>query len=164
MKLLVPVLPSERFYDAVVKAADLISQRGGVIHFLFTASRPPQEALEADGSNTESASEVDMVVDDDAESDSVERWRQQQVEGLEDARQLLFERGVEERSIDYHFADDGVSSAQAIADEAAAGGYDAVVLAGGYLIELPGVDGSEPSEITHAVQELGGDGVRLVIA
>src|SRR5687767_13312121 len=41
LKLLIPVLPSERFYDSVVAAGDLIAREGGTITFLFTKLRPP---------------------------------------------------------------------------------------------------------------------------
>ena len=63
-KLLLPVFPSERFYDAVVAAADLVSQEGGLITFLFTEVRPPEDALSDDPDGTPSALEVSRDADE----------------------------------------------------------------------------------------------------
>src|SRR5207302_9589596 len=41
-KILVPVFPSEWFYDAVIRAADVVSHEGGLITFAFCRVRPPE--------------------------------------------------------------------------------------------------------------------------
>ena len=40
-KILVPVFPSERFYDSVVRAGDIVANEGGLITFVFCRVRPP---------------------------------------------------------------------------------------------------------------------------
>jgi hypothetical protein len=164
-KLLVPVLPSERFYDAVVAAGDIVSTEGGLITFLFTEVRPSAEAYADDPDGR--PSDLDMAADSgEHDGRELEEWRAQQIAGLEDARQILYERGVGDDRIDYAFADfaDHESGAQAIADEAAAGAYDLVVLAKGYFEDEVIDEGSEPAEITDAIQsELRDEGVRVIV-
>ena len=41
-KILVPVFPSEWFYDACVRAADIVATEGGLITFAFCRVRPPE--------------------------------------------------------------------------------------------------------------------------
>jgi hypothetical protein len=164
-KVLIPVLPSERFYDAVVAAADVIAVEGGLATFLFTEVRPPEEEYEsgADGR----PSDLD-VASDSGEHDGrdIERWREQQVAALEDARQILYERGIEDDRIDYLFADyaDHESAAQAIADEAAAGAHDLVVLSRGCFEDEVTEAGSEMREIPEAIRAAVGDEVRVLVA
>ena len=154
-KVLLPVFPSERFYDAVVAAADLVAAEGGVITFLFTEVRPPQKVIEDDFDGHPTDAAVTEEVGDHDARDLIE-WQEAQVAGLADARQLLYERGVTDAHINHLFADeaDTESTAQAIADEAAAGSYDLVVLARGYFIDEVSDAGSEPAEIAEAVQAL----------
>ena len=47
-KILLPVFPSDRFYDAVVRAGDIVALEGGLIVFAFTRVRPSPEVYEAD--------------------------------------------------------------------------------------------------------------------
>ena len=162
-KLLVPVLPSDRFYDAVVAAGDLVAAEGGLITFLFTDVRPPDDASDnGDGH----PSELDATLQgDDVDSAELEKWRSAQVSGLEDARQILYDRGVNDDHIDYLFADyaDTESAAQAIADEAAAGAYDLVVLARGYIEEEVTDQGSDATEILDTIRKEIGDEVRVMV-
>ena len=155
-KVLVPVYPCESFYDAVVAAGDLIAAEGGMITFLFTETRPPESVYEADADGH--PSEIDVSEDaSGCDAEDMERWHVQQVEALGDARTLLGERGIGEAHIDYVFADqaDHESAAQAIADEAAAGAYDLVVLARAYFSDEVDDGFSPPGEVAGAVQQLG---------
>ena len=75
-KVLVPVLPSERFYDAVVAAADLIRQEGGgLIVFLFTQTRRPVEDSDDDASDRADLLETEEDLDGGASVGELERWR-----------------------------------------------------------------------------------------
>jgi hypothetical protein len=163
-KILLPVFPSERFYEAVVRAADIVADEGGLITFAFTRVRPtPDSYDDGDGRPTQ----LDVTTDaGDFDPAEYEKWRDYQISALEDARRLLYERGVKDSQIDYLFADeaDTEGTAQAIADEAAAGAYDVVLLSRGYFendVKDPSND-SSPEEIATAVQEL--DGPTLLIA
>ncbi len=71
---------------------------------------------------------------------------------------------MSDAQIDYLFADeaDDEGAAQAIADEAAAGAYDLVVLSRGYFENEVNDGESSPQEVAAAVQEL--DGPRLIVA
>jgi hypothetical protein len=164
-KMLVPVFPSDRFYEAVVRAADIINDEGGLIVFVFTKIRPSPDAYAADGDGR--PSELDMSMDaGDVDVEDIDKWRDQQIAGLEEARQLLFDRGVRESQIEYVFADDADTegTAQAIADEAAAGAYDMVILSHGYFeneVNEPGEDNT-PQDVARAVAEL--DGPSLIVA
>src|SRR5262245_55331812 len=100
-KVLVPVFPSDTFYDAVIRASDILVDEGGLIVFAFTKIRPTPDVYDAEASG--SASAVDIEVDaGDLPAEDVEHWKQAQVAGLEDARQLLYDRGIREAQIDYH--------------------------------------------------------------
>lgn len=164
-KILLPVFPSDRFYEAVVRAGDIIAQEGGLITFAFTQVRPDQQSYEDTGDGQ--PDELDVAVDvGDYDARDLEGWRQKQVAGLDDARRLLYERGVGDHQMDYLFADeaDTEGTAQAIADEAAAGAYDMVILARGYFeneVNEPGED-STPQELATAVQDL--EGPLLIVA
>lgn len=158
-----PVFPSERFYDAVVAAGDLVAGEGGLVTFLFTELRPPEASYFEDADGHPSAVDVSEDVADAVPAD-LEAWRERQVAALEEARALLAERGVSEDRIDYAFADeaDHESTAQAIADEAAAGAYDLVVLSRGYFSDEVDDAGSPAADVAEAVQSLGGD-VRVLV-
>ena len=67
------------------------------------------------------------------------------------------DRGVGDGQIDYLFADEAEheGGAQAIADEAAAGAYDMVVLSHGYFDDDVIEEESTPQEVAAAVQEIG---------
>ena len=162
-KLLVPVFPSDRFYEAVVLAGDIVADEGGLVAFAFTKTRPSPRVFEDDEDGQPSLLDI-AYTGDELDPADVEKWREEQVAALEDARQLLYQRGVGDAQIDYLFLDiaDGEGAAQAIADEAAAGAYDLVVLARGYFEnEVPNED-STPQDVARAVQDL--DGPRLVVA
>jgi len=164
-KILVPVFPSDRFYEAVVRAADIVADEGGMLVFAFTRIRPTQEDYEVDGDGR--PGELDVAVDSgDVDGAQLDRWRQAQIAGLEEARQLCRDRGVGDGQIDYLFADeaDGEGTAQAIADEAAAGAFDMVVLSKGYFendVEDPTQDGT-PQEVAEAIADL--EGPTLIVA
>lgn len=165
-KLLVPVFPSERFYEAVVRAGDIVGDEGsGLITFCFTRVRPTPDTYTADGDGR--PGELDVSPDaGDYDAQDLERWRAGQISGLEEARQLLYDRGVHDGQIDYRFADeaDTEGTAQAIADEAAAGAYDMVVLSRGYFendVQDPAAD-ARPEDIATAIQEL--EGPLLIVA
>ena len=152
-RVLVPVLPSDRFYEAVVAAADLIAAEGGILTFLFTTVRPPPDEAET---------EI-PVVPDPADATVIDAWQDQMVAALDDARDLLYERGVEDSQVNYLFADYESTAAQSIADEAAAGAYDLVVVAKGYFIYLPDQPGEAPTDLAAALNSLRDDGVRLLV-
>lgn len=163
LKLLVPVIPSDRFYDAVVAAGDLLSREGGTMTFLFTALRPPPgwEEMEDVGFQTDMEADADLV---DEPDEIVDAWQAQMRASLNDAYDLLRERGVADDQVNVLFADSEAPPAQSIADEAAAGGYDIVVLSKGEMIEMPDTPGpNDPREIAKAVRELADDGVRLLV-
>lgn len=159
-RVLVPVMPSERFYDAVVAAADLVASEGGIITFLFTNVRPSPAAVEAHPSQTESEVEMTPDVGDEEE---VEAWQDDMVQALADARDLLYERGIEDEQVNYLFGSDEESPARVIADEAASGAYDLVVLARGYFVQLPDLPGAGSVDVASAVQELADEGVQLLV-
>ena len=155
-KVLVPVLPTDRFYDAVVAAGSLLNaDHGGLVVFLFTEVRPPEMEFEKDGSGRPDLLSVENDVDDEPDPSELEHWRQQQIAGLEDARQLLRERGIDDRNVEYAFADFGLPRAEAIAEEASAGGYDAVILPSGYVRAAAATDEQPPDEMTRELRELG---------
>ncbi len=160
-RILVPVLPSERFYDAVVAAADIVAEEGGLITFLFTTTRPPP--LSEEKAESQHESELEVSPERDADAEELDRWRELMVSALADARSLLADRGVGEEQIDYVFGDYELPPAESIAEEAAAGAYDLVVLARGYFVSLPENTGEEPRDIAAAVEELADDGVRLLV-
>lgn len=163
LRILVPVVPSERFYDAVVAAGDTLAREGGTITFLFTTLRPPPlwEEQEDVGNQTELEPDADLQGDAD---DTTESWQAQMREGLADALDLLRERGIGDEQVNVIFTDTDAPPAQAIADEAAAGAYDLVVLSRGEMIEMPDdAGGHGPRAIAEAVQELADDGVKLLV-
>jgi hypothetical protein len=162
-KILLPVFPTEWFYDAVVRAGDVLADEGGLVTFAFTKVRPSPEAYADDPDGR--PGELDIAVDSgDFDARDLEIWRQQQIAGLDEARGLLYERGVGDHQIDYLFADeaDAEGAAQAIADEAAAGAYDMVVLSRGYFHEAVEEEASTPEEVAQAVAEV--EGVRLIVS
>jgi nucleotide-binding universal stress UspA family protein len=161
-KILVPVVPSERFYDAVVAAGDLIASEGGTISFVFTTVRPPPMWSEKRGAQHDSEAELEAV-DLVEEDETVDAWRDEMLSQMDEARDLLYERGLSDEQLNYIFTDYGEPPAQAIADEAAAGAYDLVVLSRGEFLELPDGPGN-PVDIAAAVQELAGDGVKLLVS
>lgn len=161
-KILVPVFPTEWFYDAVVRAGDIVAQEGGVITFAFCRVRPPEGAYfdDADGR----PAELDVSTNSgDFDGKDLEAWREMQIAGLEEARQLLYQRGVSDAQVDYVFADeaDHEGGAQAIADEAAAGAYDMVILSHGYFTDEVIEEDSTPQEVAAAVQDV--EDVALVV-
>jgi hypothetical protein len=156
-KILVPVLPSDRFYDAVVAAAgQLTTDGGGLIVFLFTDVPAPPLAYEKDASGRADLEKIEEELDDDVDVDALDSWREQAVQGLDEARQLLRDRGVPESNVDYAFADYAVPRAEAIAEEAAAGGYDAVILPAGFIVTADEeIEEQPPAEIAEALREMG---------
>jgi hypothetical protein len=161
-KILVPVFPSEWFYDACVRAADVVAQEGGLITFAFCRVRPPESAYNDDGDGR--PGELDVSTNaGDYDGKDLEAWREKQIAALEEARVLLYQRGVGDGQIDYIFADeaDHEGGAQAIADEAAAGAYDMVVLSHGYFDDDVHEEESSPQEVAAAIQEI--DDVSLVV-
>jgi hypothetical protein len=161
-KILVPVFPSEWFYDAVIRAADVVSTEGGLITFAFCRVRPPDEVYADDSDGR--PGELDISTNSrDFDGKDLEMWREKQIAALDDARQLLYQRGVGDGQIDYLFADEAEheGGAQAIADEAAAGAYDMVVLSHGYFDDEVIEEESTPQEVAAAIQEL--EEVSLVV-
>lgn len=152
-RILVPVLPSERFYEAVVAAGDLIAAEGGIFTFLFTTVRPPPQDVDTEA----------VITPDPADATVIDAWQDQMVAALDDARDLLYERGIEDSQLNYLFADYETTPAQSIADEAAAGAYDLVVIARGYFVYLPDQPGESPTDLVEAVNSLRDDGVRLLV-
>jgi hypothetical protein len=161
-KILVPVFPSEWFYDAVIRAADIVALEGGLITFAFCRVRPP-DALYADDPDGR-PDELDVSINaGDFDARDLEEWRGRQIAGLDEARWLLYNRGVGDGQINYVFADEAEheGGAQAIADEAAAGAYDMVILSHGYFDDEVVEEDSTPTEVAEAVQQL--DEVRLLV-
>jgi hypothetical protein len=164
LKLLVPVLPSERFYDAVVAAGDLLASEGGTITFFFTKIRPPPFWEEKEDVGYEAEMEPDVALARDDREDTVEAWQDQMAAGLDEARDLLRERGVRDDQVTTLFGDMDASPAQAIADEAAAGAYDMVILPKQAIAAMPGeLAGGAPTDIADAVKDLADDGVKLMV-
>jgi hypothetical protein len=162
-KVLVPVLPSERFYDAVVAAADLIAAEGGTLTFLFTRVRPPSQTYDSYESQTESEVDVEIEVDDGVDAETLDEWETTMTKALDDARDLCYERGVGDERIDVLFADSHVLAAINIAQEAAAGAYDTVVLARSYFAALPELVGEDAPSVAVEVLQLAEDGVQLLV-
>ncbi len=154
-KILVPVFPSEWFYDAVVRAADIVAREGGLITFAFCRVRPPESVYLDDVDGRPGELEISTNAGD-FDGKDLEAWREQQIAALDEARQLLQQRGVSEAHIDYLFADEAEheGGAQAIADEAAAGAYDIVLLSHGYFDDEVLEENSTPEEVASAVQQL----------
>jgi hypothetical protein len=161
-KILVPVFPSEWFYDACIRAADIVAEEGGLITFAFCRVRPPESAYDDDPDGR--PGEIDVSTNArDFDGKDLEMWREKQIAALEEARQLLYQRGVGDGVINYLFADEAEheGGAQAIADEAAAGAYDMVILSHGYFDDEVIEEESTPQEVAAAVQEIGE--VQLVV-
>ena len=99
----------------------------------------------------------------DFDGRDLEAWRDKQIAALDDARWLLYNRGITDASIDYVFADeaDHEGGAQAIADEAAADAYDMVILSHGYFDDEVVTEDSTPEEVAQAIQQL--DDVHLIV-
>ncbi len=155
-KILVPVFPSEWFYDACIRAADIVAQEGGLITFAFCRVRPPADVYNDDPDGR--PGELDVSTNaGDFDGKDLESWRQAHIAALEEARQLLYQRGVGDGQIDYLFADEAehAGGAQAIADEAAAGAYDLVILSHGYFEDEVIEEESTPQEVAAAIQEIG---------
>src|SRR4051812_11104220 len=92
-KILVPVFPSEWFYDACVRAADIVALEGGLITFAFCRVRPPESAYDNDADGR--PGEIDISTNaGDFDGKDLEAWREKQIAALEEARQLLYQRGV----------------------------------------------------------------------
>jgi len=155
-KVLVPVFPSEWFYDAVIGAAEIVAREGGIITFAFCRVRPPAEVYDDDVDGRPDALEVSTNARN-FDGFDLEHWREKQIAGLEDARHLLYQRGIGDAQIDYLFADEAEheGGAQAIADEAAAGAYDMVILSHGYFDDEVREEESTPQEVAAAIQEVG---------
>ncbi len=161
-KILVPVYPSERFYDSVVRAGDIVGSEGGLITFVFCRVRPPEQVYDDDADG--SPDELDVSPNaGDFDGKDLEAWRDGQIAGLEEARSLLYARNVVDGQIDYLFADeaDSEGGAQAIADEAAAGAYDMVILSKGYFADQVNEEDSTPEEVAEAIQAV--EGIALVV-
>jgi nucleotide-binding universal stress UspA family protein len=161
-KILVPVFPSEWFYDAVIRAGDIVAHEGGLLTFAFCRVRPPDQVYADEADGRPEALDVSTNAGD-FDGRDLEKWREQQIAALEEARTLLYDRGVTDAQIDYLFADQAEheGGAQAIADEAAAGAYDMVVLSHGYFDDEVKEEESTPEEVAAAVQSL--DEVQLVV-
>ena len=161
-KILVPVFPSEWFYDAVIRAGDIIANEGGLMTFAFCRVRPPDQVYADEPDGRPDALDVSTNAGD-FDGRDLEKWREQQIAALDEARQLLYQRGVSDAQIDYLFADEAEheGGAQAIADEAAAGAYDMVVLSRGYFDDEVKEEESTPQEVAEAVQSL--DEVQLLV-
>jgi hypothetical protein len=162
-KILLPVFPSDRFYESVVRAADILTDEGGVVTFAFTKLRPSPDAYDEDPDGQ--PTQLDVAVESgELDGKDIQRFRELQIAGLEDARQLLYERGAGDHQIDYLFLDeaDDEGAAQAIAGEAAAGAYDVVILSRGYFENEVDNEGETPEEVARAIQEL--EGPRLIVA
>jgi len=161
-KILVPVFPSERFYDSVVRAGDIVGSEGGLITFVFCRVRPPAQVYDDDADG--SPDELDVSTNaGDFDGKDLEQWREGQIAALEEARSLLYARNVVDGQIDYLFADeaDSEGGAQAIADEAAAGAYDMVILSKGYFEDQVNEEDSTPEEVAEAIQAV--EGIALVV-
>lgn len=152
-------MPSEGFFGAVVAAGDLLATEGGTITFLFTKVRPPEGEIEKSEDQKKGFAEIAP----DPDPDDIDRWRQHMTDALRDARDLLYERGLSDDQINVTFADYETPPSQAVADEAAAGAYDLVVLSRDTFIDLPAMPGDSGEDIARAVQELEDDGVRLLV-
>jgi nucleotide-binding universal stress UspA family protein len=161
-KILVPVFPSEWFYDAVLRAGDIIASEGGLLTFAFCRVRPPAGVYDDEPDGRPDALDISTNAGD-YDGRDLEAWREKQIAALEEARQLLYQRGVSDAQIDYLFADEAEheGGAQAIADEAAAGAYDMVVLSRGYFDDEVKEEESTPQEVAEAVQSL--DEVQLLV-
>ena len=155
-KILVPVFPSEWFYDTCIRAADIVAHEGGLITFAFCRVRPPESAYSDDPDGRPDELDVSLNAGD-FDGKDLEKWREGHIAALEEARQLCAQRGVRESQIDYLFADeaDHEGGAQALADEAAAGAYDMVVLSHGYFDDEVNEEESTPQEVAAAIQEIG---------
>ncbi len=161
LKILLPVLPSDRFYEAVVGAGDVLAREGGSITFLFPTVRPPPRVY--DGSSSQTESELDVPPEGAYDAD-LDEWKDGMVSALEDARQLLYERGIAEDQLNYLFSDhEEQAMAQGIADEAAAGGFDLVVLSRGEFVQLPDLAQWSPRDIAAALRQWEEDGVKLLV-
>lgn len=133
MNVLVPVIPDDSFYDAVVAAGSVVAQQGGSITFLFLHTQPPDDLLEdQEGGPTH----WDEKVLEEASAGEIESWQEQQIAALTEARELLEERGVSEDAILYRFVEEEVSADISISEEIARGAYDMIVLPEGAPLEL----------------------------
>jgi hypothetical protein len=155
-KILVPVFPTEWFYDAVIRAADIVASEGGLMTFAFCRVRPPDQVYGNDSDGRPGELDISTNAGDFDDKD-LEMWREKQIAGLEEARQLCYQRGVSDAHINYIFADEAEheGGAQAIADEAAAGAYDMVILSHGYFDDDVKEEESTPQEVAQAIQEIG---------
>jgi hypothetical protein len=155
-KILVPVFPSEWFYDACVRAADIVGHEGGLITFAFCRVRPPESVYSNDPDGRPGDLDISTNAGD-FDGKDLEEWREKHIAALEEARVLLYQRGVSDGQIDYLFADEAEheGGAQAIADEAAAGAYDMVILSHGYFDDEVLEEESTPQEVAETIQAVG---------
>ena len=164
-KILVPVFPSERFYEAVVRAADIVADEGGLITFAFTRVRPTPEASTAT-TQTAAPAMLDITVDagELRRRGSRAVARDSRSPRLEEARRCSTSAasatGRSTTCSPTRPTHEG--AAQAIADEAAAGAYDLVVLSRGYFEDEVNEEDSTPADVAAAVQAL--EGPRLIVA
>jgi hypothetical protein len=117
--------------------------------------RPPDRLYAEDPDGR--PDELDVSINaGDYDGRDLEEWREKQIAALDEARWLLYNRGIGDGQINYVFADaaDHEGGAQAIADEAAAGAYDLVVLSRGYFDDEVVEEDSTPKEVAEAVQQL----------
>jgi hypothetical protein len=83
-KILVPVFPSEWFYDAVIRAADVVNHEGGLITFAFCRVRPPEDVYAEDPDGR--PDELDISINaGDFDARDLEQWREKQIAGLDEA-------------------------------------------------------------------------------
>ena len=155
-KILVPVFPSDWFYDACLRAADIVAQEGGLITFAFCRVRPPQSAYDSDPDGRPGELDVSTNAGDFDGKDSKRGAKGTSPRSKRRARCSRNAACVDSR-IDYLFADEAEheGGAQAIADEAAAGAYDMVILSHGYFDDEVLEEESTPQEVAAAVQEIG---------
>ncbi len=119
--LLVPVLPDDSFYEAVVAAASVLSA-DGEITFFFWHTQPPEALLEdQSGEHPSEESVREETLDEELEA-----WRDRAIAALDEARDLLEERGI--TNVSYRFGDDSLSPELSLSEEIERASYDAIVL------------------------------------
>ena len=131
---------------------------GGLITFAFCRVRPPESTYYTTMATGARASSTSRLNAGDYDGKDLEKWREEQIAGARGGAPAALRSAAcaTRRSTTCSpTRPTHEGGAQAIADEAAAGAYDMVVLSHGYFDDEVNEEESTPQEVAAAVQEIG---------